>query len=106
MTTKQKPNVGLNKNADNLLNTKSPTFKIVDAPRCDDKFANIKTAIESLEIGKRLEISNIQSETGISMNDFKTKIRNMVFSHQRKFVEKQFSTQQITKTTIAIDRQK
>lgn len=100
----EKPNVGMNKSADNLLCAQNPSFKIIDIPASNDKFAEIKSAIELLEIGKRLQVSNIG--TNMNMFNFKRKITNIVSVHQRKFVEKKFTTQQISKTTFAVDRKK
>lgn len=100
----EKPNVGMNKSADNLLGAQNPAFKIVDSPIVNDKFAEIRSAIESLQVNKRLEVSNVG--TNINMIDFKRKISNIVIVHKRKFVEKDFTTQQISKTTFAVDRKK
>lgn len=103
--TPRKPEVGVHKSAENLNNLNPPKFKIVDSPCSkNDPFCEIKLQIELLLEGKRLEISN--EGTGLNIYDFKTKIRNIVFSHNRKHVEKKFTTEQINRTTIAIDRQK
>lgn len=98
-----KPEIGIRKLADNINNFNPPSFKIVDSPCVSDIFCEIKLQIEQLKEGKRLEISN--TNTGLNMYDLKTKIRNIVFAHQRKYVEKKFTTQQINRTTLAIDRQ-
>lgn len=100
----KKPETGVRKNADNLQGIKPPTFRVVDSPCKSDIFCEIKLQIEQLNELKRLEISNV--DTGLNIYDFKQKVRNIVFSHQRKHVEKQFTTEQINRTTIAIDRKK
>lgn len=100
----RKPEIGLKKHADNLNNFNKPKFEVVDSPCKSDIFCEFKLAIELLDENKRIKISN--EGTGLNIYDFKTKIRNIVFAHQRKYVEKKFTTEQINKTTLAIDRHK
>lgn len=91
---------GIKRNAQNVL--KSPEIVFVDAPIIRDKFENVRNAVKMMDVDKCFHVSNI--ETGICINDFRTKIINIVSGHKRKYTEKEFRTTKIDNTTIQIHR--
>lgn len=99
-------NVAIKKNANDIMNLNAPSFYVSDKPILSNrqKFDDIRNAIHNLEIGKYLIITN--ENTGLTINELKQKISNIVFGHARKHTEKQFTTSKIDNKTFSITRNK
>lgn len=94
------------KSPDDVKGHKAPSFYISDTPlvKSSDKFTQIREAVVKLEAGKCLIVSN--DGTGLTITDLQKRIINIVFSHKRKYVEKDFSTAKVDHVTIQICRLK
>lgn len=71
--------------------------------RKNDMFCDIVKEIHSLDINKTITIK-YKEEYNLLFSEFRDKIRNIVFGHAAKHIEKRFTTNKIDSETIIITR--
>lgn len=69
----------------------------------NDLFCDIKKSIYDLEINKEVVVA-YKKEYLISYKDFLSKIKNIVFGHSRKHIEKRFTTNSIYQNSVTVTR--
>lgn len=99
-------NIGVKKNACDIMLVNKPYFYVSDAPTLSKKelLYDVKNQIYNLEIAKCLTIVN--ENTGLTMTQFMKKINNIIVGHVRKYVEKSFTTEKVNSKTFRITRNK
>lgn len=98
--------VSIKKNANEIVPKQLPKFYVSDETFFNSKdiLREVKKAIFDLPENKSLIISN--ENTGMTINELRKKITNVIVCHKSKNIEKEFSTSKIDDLTLRITRSK